>query len=82
MAIIHFLLVYDLRLQRLVSTKRFSDPAEATAAYAECEAQHRGNSDVEIVLVGADSLETIKQTHGHYFDGSAPAVASQFLTGV
>ena len=24
-------------------------------------------SDFEIVLIGADSLDTIRQTHGHYF---------------
>jgi hypothetical protein len=25
------------------------------------------NQDLEIVLVGADSLDTIRKTHGHYF---------------
>jgi len=29
---------------------------------------------VEIVLVGADSIETIRQTHGHYFSADGPEI--------
>ncbi|MEY2441862.1 MAG: hypothetical protein QOJ46_1288, partial [bacterium] len=36
----------------------------------------------EIVLVGADSIETIKRTHGQYFAGEANAHASPYLAGV
>lgn len=68
MAVIHFLLVYDLKLQRLIEpTREFRDAQEAAVAYAALEATHRGDSDVEIVLVGADSIDTIMQTHGQYF---------------
>jgi hypothetical protein len=82
MALIHFLLVYDLVKQRLVHQAQFTDAREASDEYARLEEQHRGDHDVEIVLVGADSLATIKQTHGHYFDGDAPTSASPFLAGV
>lgn len=82
MALIHFLLVYNLDLQKLVYEQQFEDAEKAAAEYARLEAEHRGDSDLEIVLVGADSLETIKTTHGHYFDGNAPASASPFLAGV
>ena len=82
MALIHFLLVYNLDLQKLVYEGQFTDAEKAATEYARLEAQHRGNPDLEIVLVGADSLETIKTTHGHYFDGSAPPSASPFLSGV
>jgi hypothetical protein len=82
MAVIHFLLVYDLNLGRLVHQAEFSDAEKAAAEYAHLEQEHRGNHDLEIVLVGADSLETIQMTHGHYFDGKDPATASPYLTGV
>lgn len=82
MAVIHFLLVYDLNQGRLVEQAEFRDAELAGAEYARREAEHRGNRDLEIVLVGADSLETIKMTHGHYFDGKDPATASPYLTGV
>jgi hypothetical protein len=82
MALIHFLLVYDLQLQRLVSKDEFTDATKAAAEYARLEEKHRGNSDLEIVLVGADSLESLKTTHGHYFDAVKLSSASPFLTGV
>lgn len=82
MALIHFLLVYDLRQQKLVHNAEFHDAQKASTEYARLEAKHRGDRDLEIVLVGADSLDTIKTTHGHYFDGDAPASASPFLAGV
>jgi hypothetical protein len=72
MAVIHFLLVYDLNLQRLIEpTREFRDAQEAAVAYAALEATHCGDKDVEIVLVGADSIDTIMQTHGQYFHQTA-----------
>lgn len=72
MAVIHFLLVYDLKQQRLVDTQEYRDAREASVAYAALEAAHRGDNDVEIVLVGADSIETVMRTHGQYFSGTVP----------
>ena len=83
MPLIHFLLVYDLDKQELVADpKQFSDPAEAAAAYAELEQAHRHDTNLEIVLIGSDSLETIKSTHGNYFDGKRPDAESRFLEAV
>jgi hypothetical protein len=65
----------------LVSCQQFTDAGEAATAYAEAEKLHLKNSDVEIVLVGADLLETIEHTHGSYFDILSPA-ASPYLAGV
>jgi hypothetical protein len=80
MALTHFLLVYDLKEQRLILEQPFKDAGAAARAYAACELQYRGDRDVEIVLVGADSIETIRLTHGNYFDGTPSA--SPFLAGV
>ena len=82
MALIHFLLVYDLNLQKLIVQQEFADGEEAAQAYARMEAEHRGNNDVEIALVGADSIETIHLTHGQYFEEGEPTVATPFLLGV
>jgi len=68
MALYHFLLVYDLNAGQLVEQFEFTDAEEAAESYARMEEKHRGDSDLEIVLVGADSIDTIRVTHGHYFD--------------
>jgi hypothetical protein len=82
MPLIHFLLVYDVAKQELVSApEEFHDAAAAAARYAELEREHRDDPNLEIVLVGSDSIETIKQTHGNYFDGRA-ALASPYLARV
>ena len=70
MRLLHFLLVYDLRARRLVDVRTFTNPEEATAAYGQAEREHLDDRDTEIVLVGSDSLETVKRTHAHYFSDS------------
>lgn len=70
MALLHFLLVYDLKQQKLLDSERFDDADEASSAYAAKEGEYRGRDDLEIVLVGADSLDTIRRTHSHYFDAT------------
>jgi hypothetical protein len=83
MPLIHFLLVYDLDRQALVGDpQEFSSPSEAAVAYAELEQQHRHDSNLEIVLIGADSLDTIRSTHGNYFDGKRKAAGSRFFEAV
>jgi hypothetical protein len=82
MPLVHFLLAYDHKRETLVADpQEFTDADEAATAYAQLESKYRDDPNVEIVLVGADSIETIKQTHGNYFNGSKPA-ASRYLTGV
>ena len=66
MATVHFLLVYDLSKERLVSQLPYYDVDEALAAYAKSESEHY-DPNMEIVLVGADSIETVMRTHGQYF---------------
>ena len=68
--LVHFLLVYDHATGALREELTFRDPQEALAAYAEMEEKHRHEPRVEIVLVGADSLATVRQTHAHYFEAS------------
>ncbi len=68
----HFLLVFDHSQGKLVDTEEFGlDSDAALAAYARCEEKHSGDSTMDILLVGSDSLETVKATHANYFDGSA-----------
>ena len=78
--VIHFLLVYDRRQQKLVFQRPYENAEEAVKAYEAMEEKHRKDRQMEIVLVGADSLETIMLTHGNYFD--AVPSASPYLIDV
>lgn len=40
--------------------------------YFELELEHWGRDDLEIVLLGSDSLDTIKVTHSRYFETFEP----------
>jgi hypothetical protein len=80
--LIHYLLIYNIDLGRLVETQEFDDASAAATRYAELEREYAGRGTFEIVLVGADSIETIKRTHGQYFEDPASAEASPFLAGV
>lgn len=80
MTLIHYLLVYDHRQQKLLQAVPFDDDEEAAEAYGRLEREHRNDPDLEIVLIGSDSLETIRQTHGNYFDGESPAVLAALAT--
>jgi len=68
--LIHFLLVFDHQAGRLIEEIPFEDSDEAVAAYAAKEAEFNNQQLIEIVLIGSDSIETVKLTHANYFDGS------------
>ena len=59
MPLIHFLLVYDRSRQRLVYEHAFTDAAVALKAYEAMEAEHRHETDKEIVLVG-ENVESVR----------------------
>ena len=68
----HFLISFDPATGD-VDVRSFStDYDAAQAAYAEAEEANGLGGNLDIVLVSADSLATIKQTHSSYFsNGSA-----------
>lgn len=77
----HFLLVFDHTQGHLVEERHFlADGQAALAAYAEKEKEHTGDRNIEIVLIGSDSIETVRLTHANYFDGSV--AVSKYLAGI
>ncbi|MCZ2850007.1 hypothetical protein [Modestobacter sp. VKM Ac-2978] len=77
---VHVLLVYSYAEGKLMSQQEFSDRRQATEAYNAAEEAFREKSGYEIVLVGSDSIQTIMQTHGHYFMRSDERLFSELLT--
>jgi hypothetical protein len=80
----HFLLVYDHAVGKLVDVVEFGkDSNAALKRYEELEAEHRDEPKMDIVLVGSDSLDTIKITHRNYFDEAlSMADLEKFLRGI
>lgn len=64
----------------MVHQKPFDASEEAVEAYFTMEQLHRDDANVEIVLIGSDSIETVKMTHANYFDGSV--AVSKHLLGI
>lgn len=71
-AIQHFLLVFDHGKNELIDTIEFgNDAASATQEYGAMEKKYRDSALIDIVLVGSDSIETVKVTHSIYFTGTS-----------
>lgn len=76
----HFILVFDRHKGRLLQQIPFGTEAKAAVKkYEELESQYREDAHMDIVLVGSDSIETVKVTHANYFDGSAADVYADVL---
>jgi len=80
----HFLLVFDHDQRKLIDVQELgTDRDRAVAAYAAKEREIGalgGSSAIEIVLIGSDSLETVRVTHANYFDASV--TGSKYLAGI
>ena len=61
----HFLIVYNRRTGERKMTE-YAESTQAIRARLEAESQN-SNPDVEIVVIGAASLDDLKVTHSRYF---------------
>ncbi|MGH2843936.1 MAG: hypothetical protein ACRDKL_10175 [Solirubrobacteraceae bacterium] len=64
----HFLVVYRISLEKAEVRSFGHDYRAALDAYNRAEEEHREAPDVEVVLLGSDSIETLKRTHSSYFE--------------
>jgi predicted Zn-dependent protease with MMP-like domain len=77
-----FLLIPDHKKRKVLSAQQFdtSETEDAITVYQEAEIENLNNRNWEIVLIGADSIDVIRKTHGHYF-GSSDTI-SKYLSHV
>jgi hypothetical protein len=76
---LYFILIYNVPSRQLEIHEFENDYEAAADAYSRLELQHRADKSMEVVLVGADSIETIHKTHSHYFAENADDLFRQFL---
>lgn len=77
----YFLLIYDVNSRALQHEEFGGDYTAAAERYSDVEESHRDSEGIEVVLVGADSFETIKRTHSHYFIERDEDLFREFLQG-
>ena len=78
----YFILIYNLGNREVLIEEWGGDDVGAAAAYTEREREMRERDDVEVVMVGADSLDTVKQTHSHYFATTTEDLFDQLLAAL
>lgn len=67
----HYLVVYRVAEGRADVSEYGNDQyEEALDAYRATEEQHRDQLGVEVVLLSADSQESLMATHGRFFEQS------------
>jgi hypothetical protein len=66
-ALHHYLIVFNAATGVEPEVREFRRPAPALKAYRDAEDLYRDRSEVQVVLLAADSLATIKKTHSNYW---------------
>lgn len=66
-ALRHFLIVFDAARGGEPEVREFRRPAPALVAYRDAEDHYRDRPAVQVVLLAADSLATIKKTHPNFW---------------
>ncbi len=77
---IDFLVTFDHDTRKQIGLEKFRNPVQALKAYSEREEQCRDNRRVEVVLLGAESIDAIKVTHSNYFDDTADALGNLLVS--
>lgn len=66
--ILHLLVTRDVA-HRATTVREFgTDYDAAQHAYQQAEQSVAGRAELDVVLLSAESLETVKRTHSSYFD--------------
>jgi hypothetical protein len=79
----YYLLIFDTDAEKLLDIKEYAaDYDRASDEYAQWEEEARKKGrNLEVVLLGAESLDVIRRTHSNYFDaekGAEGTTAAQF----
>jgi hypothetical protein len=72
----HYLVVYDRRLGKVLEQASYNDSSQALAARFDAERTHRGQPEIEVVVLSAGSRDELVRTHARYFKGAQELAAS------
>jgi hypothetical protein len=66
----HYLVVYDRRRGKIIRHGSYDDSGRALAARFSAEREYRGQPEIEVVVLSAESWEALAHTHARYFKGA------------
>ena len=78
----HFLITYDVTRERAEVESCGDDYERALERYEALEKDIEGLADLEVVLLSADSIETVMRTHSSYFSASRQSLEKFLPDGV
>lgn len=63
----HYLLIYDRSAGKVVRHKEYSQVDDALEARFNAEREYMGQPEIEAVVLGGESWESLSSTHARYF---------------
>lgn len=63
----YFIIVFDTTTDTLTSVTEYADARRAQADHAAMEREKIDDLGTKVLLLSADSLETLKETHSNFF---------------
>ena len=63
----HYLVIYDRRKGQIIRHRSQPNAEQAIVARFDAEREFRGKPDIEIVVLGAESWDSLRRTHSRYF---------------
>jgi hypothetical protein len=66
----HYLVVFNRREGSIVRFSEFPQANDALTARFDAEAEFVGDTDIEVVVLGAASEAALRRTHTRYFQGA------------
>ena len=82
MAMKHYLVVYNRQEGEIIRHRAFGDAGRALRARFDAGREYRGQEAVEVVVLGAGSWESLRQTHARYFKDVQQLAASAIRRGL
>ena len=63
----HYLLIYDRSVGKIIRHQEYSRVDDALKARFNAEREYVGQPEIEVVVLGGESWESLSSTHARYF---------------
>ena len=63
----HFLLIYTRRVGKIIRHQEYGQVDDALEARFNAEQEYMGQPEIEVVVLGGESWESLSSTHARYF---------------